>query len=151
MKDKSRCLEFLKIVSLLFVSVYLIACASVPESKHEEGLAIETIDSSTVEITRAYMKKEKEEWVLKGELTKRLGNRGPILGHLHVELLSADQQVIKHADVPYKRKSVKSRFGVFHLHMPFDLPKGGAIRITHHDAKSHEAEVEEAVWQDADE
>ena len=96
------------------------------------------------------MKKEKDEWVLKGELTKRLGNRGPILGHLHVELLSADNNVIKHADVPYKRKSVKSRFGVFHLHMPFDLPKGGLIRITHHDAKSHEAEVEEVVWQDAE-
>jgi hypothetical protein len=115
-------------------SVILFACATNPSLVTEEDVTIERVDSRSARIILAYLETSGTEMVLRGELQRRSPGRGPISGHLHIELIAPDGAVFKEASIGYKRLSVKSRIANFHIEIPGTPSDIKTIRIVHHDS-----------------
>lgn len=114
----------------------------------EEDITVERVNSSSVNITRAYLQATDATWILRGKLKRRFPTSRLIPGHLHIELVGSDGAVFKEADIAYKRKSAKSRFAEFYLPLPVELTKISRVRVIHHDALSHTGDSEKSPWRD---
>ncbi len=135
--------------TLLTVAILATGCATTPAWVQQDVMKLENIDSSSVHIIRTYLQTGEEGVVLRGELARRIPARGPIPGHLHVELLGPDGKVMKEAEIDHLQKSVKSLHAEFSLLIPPPLIPGGTVRVKHHDAKSHMPHPSASPWQDA--
>lgn len=123
-------------------------CATAQGLAQQRGVKLESVDSSSVHITRIYLDTTKEATILRGELKRHIPARGYITGHLHVELIAPDGKVMKEADIGYVHEGGKSRQAKFSLPIPEPLVTGSTIRVTHHDAKSHLSDSSESTWRD---
>ena len=142
------------IIIFIAVGAALIAmlagCATAQGLAQQQGVKLESVDSSSVRITRTYLQIGKEGTVLRGELERRIPMRGFIPGHLHVELIGTDGKMTKEADIGYTHQGSKSRLAKFSLPIPEPLVTGNIIRVTHHDAKSHMSDSSASPWRDVD-
>jgi len=125
----------LSICVVLFIN--LAGCVSTQKVIEMENFKIENIDSNSVNVIRSYLIRTEEGTLLRGKLAQRFPVRGPIPGHLHVELIAQDGKVIKKVKVGYKRRRIKSRDAHFSFLIPDSLPRGSTIRVIHHDVQSH--------------
>lgn len=126
----------------------LSGCATNMSLVKEEDVAIERIDSRSARITRAYLQTSETAMVLRGELQRRFPSRGPIPGHLHIELVAPDGTAFKEATIGYRRMSVKSRIAKFHSEIPAVPSDVKKVRVIHHDPWSHESDTPKSPWLD---
>lgn len=128
----------------------LVGCATAQGLAQQQGVKLESVDSSSVRITRIYLQIGEEGTVLHGELERRIPRRGFIPGHLRVELIDTDGKVTKEADIGYTHQGVKSRLAKFSLSIPEPLVAGSTLRVTHHDSESHMPDSSASPWRDVD-
>jgi len=128
--------------------VSVTGCSMNSNLVKERDVKVETVNSSNVTITRAYLQTTKTPMELRRELKRRYSGRGPIPGHLHIELIGSDGVTFKEADVGYKRNRSKSRYAKFYLPIPNDLTKISAVRVIHHGTRSHIADSTKSLWRD---
>lgn len=88
------------------------------------------VDSHSARISQAYLQTPDATMFLRSELERRFPSRGPIRGHLHIELIAPDGAPFKEAATDYKRMSVKSRIAMFQLEIPA-MPANVKIRACH--------------------
>lgn len=141
-------LRSLVVTGVLSGMMVITGCATNTSLVKEEDVAIGRVDSGSARITHAYLQTSGTEMVLRGELQRRFPSRGPIPGHLHVELIAPDGAVFKEATIGYKRMSVKSRIAKFHLEIPAAPSNVQSVRIIHHDLRSHMSDLPKSPWQD---
>jgi len=144
-KGKSKTI-FITVGVALFT--ILAGCATAQGLAQQQGVKLESVDSSTVRITRTYLQIEEKGTVLRGELERRIPRPGFIPGHLHVELIGTDGKVAKEADIDYASQGGKSHLAKFNLPIPEPLATGTTIRVTHHDSKSHPLDSSASPWRD---
>ena len=125
----------------------LAGCATGSVAKQAQ-ISIERVDSSSVNITHAYLIKTEEGLSLRGELKRKLHSHGPVPGHVHVEVVSRNGEIIKAVDLDLSRKASSDHIAKFQTTLPNEAA-GNIVRIFHHDALSHKQESEAGVWQDA--
>lgn len=128
--------------------VVLSGCAANTSLVKEEDVTIERVDSRSARISRTYLQTSDATMVLRGELQRRFPGRGPIPGHLHIELIAPDGVAFKEATIGYKRMSVKSRIAKFHIEIPGMPSDLRSVRVIHHDAISHMSDSAKSPWQD---
>jgi len=132
-------------LALLF-AVFVSGCATTDYAK-EAQITIDRVDSSTVNISHAYLTKTKEGLLLRGEVKRKTHKHGSIPGHLHIELVDPQGKIIKTAEIEHSRKGSSDHIADFQVLLPLELGAGSVIRVVHHDAMSHKDE--EAVdWRD---
>lgn len=140
-----------KIIAMIASVVGMVAltgCSTYTSLVQEEGVTIERVNSDRANITRAYLQTSGATMLLRGELKRRFPGRGPIPGHLHIELIGPDGAVFKEANIGYKRNSVKSSIAKFYLAIPGDFSDIKSVRIIHHDLRSHMVDVATSPWRD---
>lgn len=125
----------------------LAGCATSSVTKHEK-VSIERVDSSSVKITHAYLARTGEGLKLRGEVKRIIHGHGSIPGHIHIELLDPQGQVLKTADIDHNRKASSAHISDFSTLLPMELAAGSVVRIIHHDMKSHMSNEPDTVWQD---
>jgi len=128
----------------------MMGCVSNQKLVKNDDIIIESVNSKSTVITHTYLSVTDNVTVLHGELTRRVPMRGQIPGHLHIELINPENEVIKTADISYKRKNRQSQQSQFNLELPISIVPGSVIRITHHDLLSHMSEPPSSPWQDVD-
>ena len=111
-------------------------------------ISIERVDSSTVKIGHAYITKTADGLVLRGEVKRKIHGHGSVPGYLHVELLNPQGQVLKTAEVNHNRKANSDHIANFSTLLPIELVTGSAVRIVHHDMKSHMSDASDSPWKD---
>lgn len=122
-------------------------CATNSIDKQKQ-IAIERVDSSSVKIGHAYFAKTAEGLMLRGEVKRKMHSHGKIIGHLHVELISPQGQVLKTAEVKHNKKGSSDHIADFSMLLPVELAAGSVVRIIHHDMKSHMSSVPASPWKD---
>lgn len=128
----------------------LSSCATHKTAKPQDQIAIEKVESASVNITHAYLLQTDEGYTLRGELKRRHHSHALIPGHLHVELIDPDGRELQTADIDYKRKGTKSHISTFHLPIPIALEPGSTIRISHFEPDAHGDGEQDAVWRQPD-
>ncbi|MDH5301700.1 MAG: hypothetical protein OEW58_10095 [Gammaproteobacteria bacterium] len=134
---------------ILVIATMLAGCATTPwATLPDRNIAVETIDSGSTGISHAFLSYTKKAIYLRGELERKIAGRGPAPGHLHVELLDKDGNVLKVAMSGYERKNLKSDVAYFTIPIPVDLPALSKVRLRHHDIVSHQETVHDVQWQE---
>ncbi len=112
--------------------MFISGCAAIQSSRDiVKGVNFERIDSNAASISHLYLHRTPEGMDLHGELKRKLAGRGAIPGHLHVTLIDPQGQMLKEADIDYKRHNAQSNHAHFSIPLPMTLETGSSIRITH--------------------
>jgi hypothetical protein len=133
---------------LLSGCAILFGCAANTTLVKVDDLPIERVDSRNARITQAYLETSGTEMVLRGELKSRFPGRGPILGHLRIELIDSNGAVSKEASIGYRRLSVKSPIARFHIEIPDSPSEIKSLRVVHRDPWSYAFEPGQSPWSD---
>jgi len=121
-----------KVLALLLMTAFISGCASLQSSRDlVKDVHFERIASDTASIRNVYLHRTADGMDLHGELTRKSLARGPIPGHLHVNLKDAQGHFLKSADVDYKRHNKQSNHSHFSISLPITLESGSTIEIKH--------------------
>lgn len=123
---------------LTMLAVVLAAgCASAGKDLVRDGaIEVEKVASSQATITSVRVIQEGEEMLIRGQVQRRPIGRGPIPGHIDLEVIGPDGGVLELATLDHHRRSVRSRYAEFHGTLTTTPPAGSTIRVTH-DTRAH--------------
>ena len=130
---------------MLLVLAMIAGCATNQMSQKTE-ITIEKVDSSSVKITHAFLKETGDGLVLSGEVKRKHHSHSAIPGHLHLELIQPNGDVVNKAEIHHTRKANSDHIAVFKIILPTDLAEGTVVRVVHHDAKSHQTNEHHQEW-----
>ena len=122
----------LTIVTLL---LGLSACGAAPINMVRDGsVNVEYSSSHELHFSRVGVYQNDAGLIIAGELHKRGHGRGPIPGHIDIEIIGPDDAILASKSIHYHRGSLKSRRSQFSVEIPIDLPVNSTVRIMHDDA-----------------
>ncbi len=129
--------EPVRLFVIIIIVFVLSACGSSLKNLVREGTAkVDTTSSSDVHFNRVYVYESDTGLLVRGELHKRSHRRGPIPGHLYIEITAPDGTILATTRTNYHRGSIKSRTSRFSAEIPIDVPRNFAVQIMHHQSKS---------------
>jgi len=138
-------------LGLAVVAGTLIAGCATNGMAKQKQISIERVDSSSVNVGHAYIDKTADGLTLRGEVKRKIHSHGKVSGHLHVELINPQGQVLKTAEVNHNRKASSDHIADFSTLLPMELAPGSVVRIIHHDMKSHMSDASDSQWKDVTE
>jgi hypothetical protein len=123
----------------------LTAYSSHASSMKKEHIKLESVASDSANITQLYLRKDEAMLELRGELKrhfirptpKRHPSRNLIVGHLDIELMDVNGEMIKESYIAYKQKPTRFGFATFYLPISDDIERISVIRVIHHETRSH--------------
>jgi hypothetical protein len=122
----------LAIIPLVLI---ISACASGMVNLVTDGtVKLETVSSRAIHFERVAIYASDTGLVVSGELHKRHHGRGPISGHIDIQVVASDGAILATTNIKYYRGSHKSRTSNFFVEIPIELPMNSTVRIMHHDA-----------------
>lgn len=135
------------ILGILFVVAIITGCATNSDT-NAVNIKIEHVSSSSVNIEHTYVTRTKEGLMLEGEIKRKMPHQGRIIGHLHVEIIDENGNILKTAEIKHYRNTNNNRIAKFSTLLPMELTKGRSLRIVHHDIRSHIDEPPTSPWHD---
>jgi len=122
------------LVTIVSLATLILAggCASTGNDLVPENiLKIEKVPSRWAALRAVSVVQDGDEITLRGKVTRRSTGRGPIPGHIDLEVIGPDERVVEKSVVDYHRRSVKSRYATFHATLNAAPPPGSTLRIIH--------------------
>lgn len=118
---------------LAILITFLIAgCATTGKDLvRDNTVQIEKVSSRWATVRFVNVVQEDGEVTLRGEVVHRPVGRGPIPGHIDLEVIGPDGEIVEEAVIEYHRRSVKSRYATFHTTLKSAPAVGSKIRMTH--------------------
>ena len=126
----SRCL------GLAVLAMGVSGCALLSIYIQDTGVDIETISTRSARIVSARFYREGEKISLRGEVSSIPISKAPILGHLDIELVSADRTVARCLTVRPRldHKATRKRYSLKLEAIP---EPGSIVRVWHDPARIH--------------
>jgi len=110
----------------------LVGCVTTGSNLvHNGTVKIEKVSSAWGTIGFVNVIQEGEEVRLRGQVRRRPSGRGPIPGHIDLEVIGPEGNVLEKLVIDYDRPSPKSRYANFHAVLTATPPPGSTIRVTH--------------------
>ncbi|MEW5756460.1 MAG: hypothetical protein AB1810_09150 [Pseudomonadota bacterium] len=132
------------LLSILTIAL-LAGCASAGKDLVRDGtIEVEKVSSRQATITLVQVIQEGEEVLIRGQVQRRPIGRGPIPGHIDVELIEPGGGVLEKIHVGYHRRSAKSRYAEFHGTLKTTPPAGSTLKVIH-DVRSHAAPMDDVT------
>lgn len=123
----------------LLTAVLLAGCAGAGKDLvRDNTVKIEKVSSRWAKVQFVRVVKEGDTVALRGQVRRWPTGRGPIPGHIDLEVIGPEGGVLEQATLNYHRSSVKSRYAEFHGTLDTIPPTGSTIRVIH-DLRSHDA------------
>lgn len=121
-------------LTLLAVSLLLTGCAALtgPERTALDGIAIEKVHSQFTKVGMVTLWSDDGGFAVRGEVARKLAGRGPIYGHVHVDLLDGEQRLLRRIDVDHRRPGVGARSARFVVRQDTDPGTVAVVRVIHH-------------------
>jgi hypothetical protein len=110
----------------------VLACVTMDRDLVRNGtVKIEKVSSAWGTVGFVSVTQEAEEVWLRGQVRRRPSGRGPIPGHIDLEVIDPEGNVLEKLGIDYDRPSPKSRYANFHAVLTATPPPGSTIRVTH--------------------
>ena len=90
---------------------------------------VETFNSTYARIKFVNVKSSGEKTLIQGKVRRLRGVRGPIWGHIDVQVFAPDGASIYRDSLRYKKSTLLPRFARFSFEVTDSLSDGGTIRI----------------------
>ena len=121
----------------------LSGCANLPtDLVAADTLNVERLDSPGARIGSLFVGDKNGALLVRGRLEKRHAGRGPIPGHLHIEVLGEDGAILGQEITRYYRQGGKS--GTSRFSREFALSPGDVriVRVIHHVREDKETDYD---------
>lgn len=123
----------------IFVTIAVISmvamttgCATMSRDLvRENTLNIEKVSSKIGTVTDVHIVQDESQVRIYGELTHSTLGRGTIPGHVDLEVIGPDGDVLEQTTIEYHRRSMKSKISTFHSTLQTMPPVGSTIRVIH--------------------
>lgn len=116
----------------VLITLFIAGCAATGKDLvRDNTVQIEKVSSTWAAVRFVNVVQEDGEVTLRGEVVRRPVGRGPIPGHIDLEVIGSDGDVLEEAVIGYHRRSVKSRYATFHATLNATPPRGSTVRVTH--------------------
>lgn len=124
-KEISR---FFAVVPIIFL---LFSCGTSMKNLVLEGAAtVDTSSSRDVHFSHVKVYESDAGLLISGELHKNTHGRGPIRGHIHIEVITPDGSNLATTSIEYL--SSRSQTSRFSIEMPIEVPMNITVKIVHH-------------------
>lgn len=123
---------FVVAVAITASSLLASACAVLPKDTGREAeISIEALSSRYGVLRFIRVTRDESAAVVRGEVHRRWGMRGPIPGHIDIRIIGPEGVVLESATAGYHRRSVKSTSASFHVALNAMPPAGATVRVVH--------------------
>lgn len=128
-----------KCLYMLLPVLALTGCATLAgsESYDRDSLAIEKVDSPLASVGNVTVTQTQSTLRVRGEVLRKMAGRGPIYGHVHIDILGADGRTLISLKDDYQRRSTKVRSAKFSETLNINPAAAKKVRITHHAQRYH--------------
>lgn len=121
-----------KWIYCVLIASLMTGCAAYGKDLVDNNtVKVEKVSSRWAKVTRVMVNQDDAGIVVRGEVQRWPPMRGPIPGHLNLEIIGPDGQMLEENTVGYHRRSYKSRYATFSTKIGTPLPAGSTIRVTH--------------------
>jgi len=121
-----------KWICFVLMASLIAGCATYGRDLVEDKTVnIETVSSRWAKVTRVMVNQEDAGIVVRGEVQRWPPMRGPIPGHVVVEVIGPNGKSLKTVSADYHRLSVKSRTATFNTRFETIPPRNSVVRVTH--------------------
>lgn len=130
-----------KTLMLIAAGLFLplvVGCATPRVNMVESGeVAMQVIETHPITVKRVSVTRSPKGIFLHGHVARHRNRALPLRGHVDVEFISPDDQIIHETSLRFTTRRLTRRMweGTFTARLNFDLPGGSTIRVKHHDAK----------------
>lgn len=116
----------------ILAALFITGCAATGKDLvRDNTVQIEKVSSRWATVRSVNVVQEDGEVRLRGEVVRWPVGRGPIPGHIDLEVIGPDGEIVEEAVVKYHRRSVKSRHATFYTPLKTVPPPESIIRVTH--------------------
>lgn len=127
---------------IAFVTLTMIfmtsGCATMGKNLvHEKMVRVEMVSSQEATVTYVNVIKKGSAVEVSGKLSRRYIGRGPIPGHIDIEVIDQSGTTLEEISTHYHLHSIKSQHAVFQAKLKKIPPSGSVIRVTHNGESSH--------------
>ena len=121
-------------LSILLPVLALTGCATLAgtEGSDRDGISIEKVDSRLASIGNVTFTQTESTLRIRGEVLRKIAGRGPVYGHVHIDVLRADERTLISLKDDYQRRSTKVRSAKFSETLNINPVMAKKVRITHH-------------------
>lgn len=135
MREKVREVVMSIIIATAITST---GCATTGKDLVRDGVVdVERESSRYALVTLVSAMQEGPDLLVRGEVRRRYGGRSPIPGHIDVQIVGPDGEMLEDASVGYHRHSAKWRSASFYVRLESVPPRGSTIRVQHDAARIH--------------
>lgn len=130
MKRLNKILYNLIILSPLVIT----GCATNQQKEYlgQNNITIERVDSRRAHIGIVNVTEADKGIEIRGDIRRRSNLRGPIPGHMDIELISDDGQIISKSYTEYRRRNHKAKTAEFNLKLDTAPKENYIVRVAHH-------------------
>lgn len=130
MKRLNKILYSLIVLSSLVVT----GCATNQQKEYlkQNNITVERVDSKRAYIGIVNVTEAGEGIEIRGDIRRRLNSRGAIPGHMDIELIHDDGQVISKSYAEYSRRNHKAKTAEFKLKLDTAPKENYIVRVAHH-------------------
>lgn len=121
-------------LTMFLISLGVFGCALAPIDLVREGTVdVEYVSSRKVRLSNVSVHVKQPGLLISGEIKKRYRQRAFTSGHVHIEVISPQDEILGKATTQYRFRSTRSTFSHFSAEIPVIAPVGTTIRVIHHD------------------
>lgn len=121
--------------SLIALTILIITGCGTNQQKYflsSNNITVERVESKRSRIGMVYVTEANEGIEIRGEIRRRSNSRGPIPGHMDIELIRYDGQSISKSYAKYSRRNHKAKTAKFKLKLDAAPKENYIIRVAHH-------------------
>lgn len=120
---------------LLFSTLMGTGCASNSKDiSRTQSFGIEKVSTEWTTISAVSVVQEGNKTVIRGEVRRRMGSRGPIGGHTDIKVVGPKGTILEEQSTKHHKRSIKARHADFVFELKTEPPAGSVIRLIHHNA-----------------
>ena len=116
---------------VLVVGIGVTACASQAAFESAPDMAVERVSSQRFEFDWVQAQRHPNEIQIKGDVSRRILQRGPIPGYVHVSVIGPDGTVLAETDAPLMRRNTQARSAHFYARLMVTPPAGSSLQVEH--------------------
>ena len=119
---------------IVLSSLVITGCAANQQKEYlgQNNITIERVDSKRAFIGAINVTEADEGIEIRGDLQRRTNLRGPIPGHMDIELIYDDGQIISKSYTEYSRRNNTTRTAEFKLKLDTAPKENYIVRVAHH-------------------
>ena len=121
---------------VLVAGIGVTACASQTAFESAPDMAVERVSSQRFEFDWVRAQRRPHDIQVRGDVSRRISQRGPIPGYVHVSVIGPDGVVLAETDAPLMRRNKQARSAHFYARLPATPPPGSSLQVEHVTART---------------